>query len=139
AGRVVATVLEALEAFDQDGNHIAIRDRTNDAAHGREDSFGRGPIVDGGAIGPCCLWEQPSAGAAMAAMLPPGKRSRPWPLPHLYAPLQAGKRGEGVRPDTPGVRADTVRAAEVLLNQPLAIGTHIALQPCEAIGHPRPQ
>src|SRR5690606_30372451 len=34
AGRVVAAVFEALEAFDEDGNHIAIRDRADDAAHG---------------------------------------------------------------------------------------------------------
>src|SRR5690606_18647503 len=39
AGRVVAAVFEALEALDEDGNHIAIRDRANDAAHGRGDSF----------------------------------------------------------------------------------------------------
>src|SRR3546814_329123 len=34
AGRVVAAVFEALETFDEDGNHIAIRDRADDAAHG---------------------------------------------------------------------------------------------------------
>src|SRR5690606_3056519 len=33
AGRVVAAVFEALEPFDQDRNHVAIRDRANDAAH----------------------------------------------------------------------------------------------------------
>src|SRR5690606_22008275 len=48
AGRVVTAVLEALEAFDQDWNHIAIRDRADDAAHGRGDSFGWRAIVDGG-------------------------------------------------------------------------------------------
>src|SRR3546814_5220100 len=34
AGRVVAAVFKALETFDEDGNHIAIRDRADDAAHG---------------------------------------------------------------------------------------------------------
>src|SRR3546814_9119718 len=34
AGRVVAAVFEALETFDEDGNHSAIRDRADDAAHG---------------------------------------------------------------------------------------------------------
>src|SRR3546814_3043816 len=34
SGRVVAAVFKALETFDEDGNHIAIRDRADDAAHG---------------------------------------------------------------------------------------------------------
>ncbi len=33
SGRVIATVFQALEAFDQDRNHVAIRDRTDNAAH----------------------------------------------------------------------------------------------------------
>ena len=33
SGRVIAAVLQALEAFDQDRNHIAICDRTDNAAH----------------------------------------------------------------------------------------------------------
>src|SRR5690606_18241038 len=33
AGRVIAAVFQALESLDQDRNHIAIRDRANNAAH----------------------------------------------------------------------------------------------------------
>ena len=33
AGRVVTAVFQPLESFDQDRNHIAIRDRADDAAH----------------------------------------------------------------------------------------------------------
>ncbi len=33
AGRIVTAVFETLEAFDQDRNHIAIRDRADYAAH----------------------------------------------------------------------------------------------------------
>src|SRR5690606_26496979 len=60
AGRVVTAVFQALEAFDEDGNHIAIRDRADDAAHGLGNSFGWGPIVDGDRRPPAgrrlCLW-----------------------------------------------------------------------------------
>ena len=34
AGRVVAAVLEAAQAFDQDGNDVAISDGADDSAHG---------------------------------------------------------------------------------------------------------
>ena len=36
AGGVVTAVFEPLEAFDQDGDHIAIRDCANDSAHSAE-------------------------------------------------------------------------------------------------------
>jgi hypothetical protein len=35
AGGVVTPVLEASQAFDQDGNDVAIRDRADDSAHGQ--------------------------------------------------------------------------------------------------------
>ena len=34
AGRIVATVFQPLQALDQNGDHIAIRDRADDSAHG---------------------------------------------------------------------------------------------------------
>jgi hypothetical protein len=40
ARRVVTAVFQALEAFDQDRNHIAIRDRADDAAHGYDSPAG---------------------------------------------------------------------------------------------------
>ena len=43
AGRVVAAVFQPLEAFDQDGDHIAIRDRADDAAHELH-SVGEAPV-----------------------------------------------------------------------------------------------
>src|SRR5690606_40075752 len=33
AGRVIAAVFQALEALDQDGNHIAVRDGADNSAH----------------------------------------------------------------------------------------------------------
>ena len=44
AGRVVAAIFQALEAFDQDGNHIAIRDRADDAAHGMATPLVSAPV-----------------------------------------------------------------------------------------------
>src|SRR3546814_19387894 len=41
AGRVVAAVFEALETFDEDGNHIAIRDRADDAASSEDRRVGK--------------------------------------------------------------------------------------------------
>src|SRR5690606_14965334 len=41
AGGVVAAVLESLEPLDEDWNHIAIRDRANDAAHGGGRLYGK--------------------------------------------------------------------------------------------------
>src|SRR3546814_7170036 len=53
AGRVVAAVFEALETFDEDGNHIAIRDRADDAAHGWGTPSWDGRLYTARGNGPC--------------------------------------------------------------------------------------
>src|SRR5690606_17992229 len=45
AGGVIATVFQPLEALDQDRNHIAIRDRANEAAHAVLPSGDRSAIL----------------------------------------------------------------------------------------------
>src|SRR5690606_24683471 len=154
AGRVIAAVLQALEALDQDRNHIAIRDRANDAAHAVLPSRNRPAILPERTVRPAlapsaahgrsqaAVRRTAAAGApALRPQCAPWRRSHPRgadrgsPGPALdparAAPAAARVRVSALReqcPDScPADTADTRASEDTLTDQWVATGTRPAL------------